>query len=255
MIILTKKKTLFVVVLALCVIILAVVLWFLNQEKSVEVNNKLDSLKITDVNRISTPEYDVDMAIEKGICKTGTIDDNFLNMQALYKKAFDSYLYTSLNIEKYDKVLEEYELRIIPDPKERNEMLSLSEMPSEYICGLNTIHIEQLDIDSIRLLQKYLDEGNTDIDDELLTMAKDTFPVVLSMNILTLNSFEKPKRSLQRGTPVIGICHYPEFDEVGDFVDIEKDKLRRSFVHELALEMQEKFSQEFGCDVLVLAMI
>lgn len=251
----TKKKILFGVIFLVGVLILIVFFLMFNLPNTTEKDNNLNSLKIVNIEDGSTQEYDVSMAIEKGICKDNKIDDNFLNMQALYKKVFDSYLYSVLDIKKYDKILSENELPIIPDLKEGNKELSLSYMPSEYICGLNTIHVERLDRNSVKLLQKYLDNNNTEINNELLALVADTFPVVLSTNAITLNRFRSRQFSLKENTLVLGISHYPEFDEKGDFVDINKDKLRRKFVNELALEMQDDFLKKLDYDILVLAII
>lgn len=137
------------------------------------VLNKKD-LRIEGINK--------QMAISKGLI-SGDDYSLYLNVQALYRKAFEKYLLSNVDLKKYDDILKESELDFgIIDDEHKYIFHEKSYMNLNYLYVRNYFYIEKLNDEYVELLLERLSNKNYDIDTVMFKMVEETFRDVINDN-------------------------------------------------------------------------
>jgi hypothetical protein len=199
--------------------------------------------------------YDLNLAIEKGLCGEDGFGKKYLYMQALYRKALENLLLESTNLKEFDDRLSSSELVFVPVPEKEQsfyQLYSTWDLQFVYLCS--NIPLERLDEDDLAILDFLIKGGKVDISSELTTLVRRTFSDVLIANpnldddVLCGYGYSgniSPNRSI-----VLEISNY-DFDENGNFRDISTNEARSNFMKKLAEEMQNTLSEQLGHRVIV----
>jgi hypothetical protein len=206
------------------------------------------ALSIPDSNDIEQTEYDVDLAIQKNICGKDGIDTNFLYVQALYRKALESYLFSALTISDFEKQINESELAFAPKTTSLSEPQEGSTWQFDFFYLLNTIHVEYLNASDIGILQSHIDDNKVDADDELLTLVKRTYPEVLRLNVKNFNTHLRlPNNTASVSNALLfGVSFAIQYDEEGNVADRENEQAKGDFIDSLIPEMERAFTEQLN---------
>lgn len=209
-------------------------------------------------NKILPLNYDIKLAVKKGLCTGMEFGDKYLNMQALYRKALEQYLSELLNLQIYDNMLTDSELRFIPIDKERESLYQkYSTFGYKYVYLRNNLPIEYLDKQDLSILEKYINDGKTDVTEELVKLVSRTYQYVII--VLHDRAEDTPigySNDGQKIAPnyalVLEIGHATEFDEEGNFVDTKNESKKRAYLtNEFIPFMEKKLSEQLGSTVIV----
>jgi len=108
--------------------------------------------------------YDIDLAIERGLATSAGFSDRYLNMQALYRRALEQYLAEKLSLNMFDEMLATNELRFIPVPDERRDFYHrYSTFGFQYIYLRNNLPIERLSVEDLDVLSSYIEMGHSSV--------------------------------------------------------------------------------------------
>jgi hypothetical protein len=127
--------------------------------------------------------YDMDLARALGLATDGTFSREYLNMQALYRKALEHYLAERLNLVEFDEMLSSSELDFIPLSEDRFDFYQrYSTFGFQYIYLRNNLPIERLSPDDLDILRRYIHAGNSNVTEELLDLVARTFKRVITVD-------------------------------------------------------------------------
>jgi|GEM_PF-2850667 len=120
--------------------------------------------------------YDIRLAWRKGLTAGDNFSREYLNMQALYRKALEQYLEETLNLSEFDESLVNSELGFVPLSKKEMEFhQKYSYFDFQFIYLRNNLPIERLDKEELDILRKYIRARNSDVTEELLDLVSGTF--------------------------------------------------------------------------------
>jgi len=195
------------------------------------------------------PSYDLQMAIEKGLCGEDGFGSKYLHMQALYRLVFESWLLESTSLRKFDDRLHDSDLGFLPIVRSGWEYpRTFSTLGLPFIYMANNIPIERLDEDDLLLLLTALESGRTDITPELSDMVKRTFPDIIVANYDRNTNIGYRHNLSGPSAPryaIILVMENEDFDEVGNFRDsAEVNQARAEFMAILAEEMEQVLSAQ-----------
>ena len=124
--------------------------------------------------------YDIRLARRKGLTAGDNFSREYLNMQALYRKALELYLEETLNLSEFDESLANSELGFVPLPeKNMGFHQKYSYFDFQFIYLRNNLPIERLDKEELDILRKYIRAGNSDVTEELLDLVSGTFQKII----------------------------------------------------------------------------
>jgi len=204
---------------------------------------------------VTPMNYDLRMAIEKGLCGEEGFGEKYLYMQALYRKVFESWLVETTTLKEFNDRLAKSELAFGAAPENKQEFYqfySTMDLPFVYLCS--NIPIERLEKEDLALLQTSIESGKADVTPQLTSMVKRTFSDVLiafpklgddDLCGYGYGGDVSPNRSV-----VLEIRNY-DFDEQGNFRDPENNAKRDAYLKELAEEMQQALSKQIDHRVIV----
>ena len=199
--------------------------------------------------------YDLQLAINKGLCGEDGFGEKYLYMQALYRKVLESWLLESTSLREFNNQLANSNLGFGSVPENQQEFYqyySTMDLPFVYLCS--NIPIERLDSGDLTLLQSAIENGKAGVTQELMDMAKRTFSDVLmafpDLGDDVLCGYGhggdlSPNRSI-----VLGIRNY-DYDENGNFRDPANNAKRDEYMKNLAEEMQQTLSEQIKSRVIV----
>jgi hypothetical protein len=178
-------------------------------------------------------QYDYELIVEKGLGNSKKkLSDDYKLMQALYKKAFITYIADKLDIKKYDEELANSELNFISDESD-SYMGAKYYLGTKYFMILNPCYIERLDKSDLELLRRTIETGNAEVTEELDGMVQRTWPEITRINgkyedfyVMTNKS---PKYKFPNNAIVLGIGKETYKDENGN-VDMSKEVIKDDFL-------------------------
>jgi len=199
--------------------------------------------------------YDLQLAIDKGLCGEDGFGEKYLYMQALYRKVFESWFLEFTSLREFNDRLVNSDLNFAPAPEKRQsfyQLYSTWDLQFVYLCS--NIPIERLSEDDLSLLQSQVESGTADISSVLTAMVKRTFSDVL---MACPNKDDDVFCGYGRGgdispnrSVVLEIKNY-NFDESGNFRDYSNNAARREYMEKLAEEMQQTLSGQIKHRVIV----
>ena len=205
---------------------------------------------------IVTPmNYDLQLAVEKGLCGNDGFGEKYLYMQALYRKGFESWLLKTTSLRDFDDRLSNSELNFAPMPRSQQSFYQrYSTWGLQFIYLCNNIPIERLSKNDLQLLYSQVENGSADINQELENMIKRTFSDVLmayphlgesALCGYGFNGNFSPNRSI-----ALEISNN-DYDEEGNYRDFSTNIDRIDLMESLANEMQNVLSEQLGHRVVV----
>lgn len=207
---------------------------------------------------IKPMNYDVKLAIEKGLCHSSGFDEKYLIAQTLYRRFLEQYLSERLSLQAFDDILANSELRFIPiSDDEKNFYQKYSTFGFKYIYLRNNLPIERLEKTDLDAIEAYINSGSTDATDELMEIVQRTFTDVIIANPnLDSNSnigFSNDGQKIAPNNAVVfEVGHAVEFDEKGNFVNTATEVKKDDYIEkELIPKMSKQLSEELGEKVVV----
>lgn len=221
----------------------------------------LKELKIpraVQLNTVSPQSYDLNLAAEKAICDKKEFCLNFMYVQALYRKGLDQYLMEKLDLKKYDDLLANSSLRFIKrDNDSQNVYQQTSSLPLSYIYLHNNIYIERLDRSTLDFLQNRIDSQKLNVDAELIQIVRKTYSKVIKVfpdeKVPVKGVYSRDGKKIASNNAVIfEIGHQSEFDEKGNYVSLENEAHKKTYLkEELIPQLEAEFSKKLKCPVTI----
>lgn len=210
------------------------------------------------LNRILPQSYDLSLVVAKKICDEEMFCDNYLYIQALYRKGLDQYFLKELGLKKYDELLTSSKLRFITRGKEhQNVYQESSTLAFNYIYLHNNLYVERLDEKMVNFLQNRINNHQLDVDAELLQVVKETYPAVIKVfpdkksPVKVLYSLDGKKLAWPNAV-IFEIGHQSEFDRNGNYVSRENEINKNKYLQEkLIPQMESELSKKLNLPVSV----
>jgi len=206
------------------------------------------------------PSLDLKLAKEKNLCDGNEFSNEYLYIQAFYRKTFEHYIVNEIDLEKYNNILKESNLRFIPcDEVKQNVYQRLSKLGFEFIYLRNNIHIERLSKEDIELIKNEMKQ-NIMSEEELFDFIRRTQSEVLSQydiktgkpNELVKVGYSLDGRKIAWSNAIIfEIAHQSEFNDKGGYVDSKNEVAKYEFLENLILQMEQEFSEKLDLPVSV----
>jgi hypothetical protein len=231
-----------------------------------EIYNESSDLsypKGDEIKELSPDSFNYELAESKGLCKGETLNDKYFMLQALYKKTFEEYLITRIDIKKFDDELKDSELKFISGREKHKSIYQKYDyMNLTFIYLINNIHVEKLDDSDLELLQTSLKQYNGEISDELIKMIEKTYQSVITITYKSINDDNdydvlygntiNGERRVPNNALVLEINTIPEYDKEGNYVDREKEVVKDDYIDDMIARMEEEFTVELRIPVEVL---
>ncbi len=189
--------------------------------------------------------------------------DLYLNLSNLYKFLFEQYLTYNVNLDKYDKMLTESNLKIIPANKDNPTLNGLNEyLNYKYIYMLNYFFIEKLDESDLNVLKGINDITKIDTN-AIYDLINRTFKDVINNNYVK-NHYEDSEykicyssiaseENLARNNAVVLKIYYSVVDENLELNEtIEKNKQIKNLIKYVSDQIKKDIESKISinCDVL-----
>jgi len=210
------------------------------------------------MNSLMPSNYDLELAVEKGLGTSEGFSNRYLNMQALYRKALEQYLAEKLNIRYFDEVLIESELGFIPVPDERMGFYQrYSTFGFSFVHLRNHLPIERLSIEDLDILSRYIEARSSSVTEDLLELVSRTYRNIIiaweGQESDTLIGFSNDgEQAAPNNSLVLVVAHRPAFGEDGNLISTpDEERARREFImYELIPQMEATFSEALGIPVV-----
>jgi len=212
-------------------------------------------------NDIIPNNYDLELAIEKGLATSEGFSDLYLNMQALYRKALEQYLSERLNLGMFDEMLISDELRFIP---RSDEGMSFHQRYStfgfSFIYLRNNLPIERLSEGDLEVLRNYINDGSSEVTEPLLELVARTYARVISVHDEDDSGeggglayyCNRPNCGAPNDALVFEIDQIAEINESGRFTDRDNEIRKREYlVNEFIPLMEQILSEKLDRPVVV----
>lgn len=118
--------------------------------------------------------YDLSLAIEKGLASEDGFSDEYFEIQALYRCVLENYISATLNLELYETMISV--TNIVPQKEDmQNIYRRYSTMHSQYFYLRNNIYIERLDQADLDMLAAAIKDGEAYIFRDIVYLVQRTF--------------------------------------------------------------------------------
>ena len=143
-----------------------------------------NELKIFDKNMILNNRVNFDVARQKNLIN-GEDYSVYALIQSLYLKTLEQYIYSYVDLKKYDDEIANSNLDfgLVPDDR-KLAYQKISYMNLKYIYIRNFLFIEKLNINDLETFWGRIKNRNYVIDDELLKIVERTFKDVIDNNFV-----------------------------------------------------------------------
>jgi len=204
------------------------------------------------------PNYDLQLAIEKGLTGGDRFGEKYLYMQALYRKVFENWLLENSTLRQFDNRLSSSDLSFLPAFENRQVFhQQFSSMDLQFIYVVNNTPIERLQEDDLDLLYAMIKTGQSEITPELTEMVVRTFSDVMMAFPDRPDNDYNGFRSGGAGPATTNRSIVLEIRNVntgedGNFRDSEENRRARSvYLENLAEEMAQVLSEQISHVVIV----
>ena len=125
---------------------------------------------------------DIDLLISKEL-GTDNINDKYYTLYKNYKLLLDKYLVKKLNLDKYDKMIDESGLKFIPIKNEDMDYYQyISCMNLKYIYLRNNLYVEKLSKENIDKIINLNDNDLNNPNGDINKIIEDTFLDIINVN-------------------------------------------------------------------------
>ncbi len=238
----------------------------MKSEKIVNENNKklLDEwvLSNKDIKKCKPAwTFNYKRAKKKGLSDDGkTFNDKYFYIQAAYKLALSKYLKENIGLVEYDEQISKSELKFI-EAKDDKKSIFQKNNPSgmKFFFIRSNIYAENLSKEDIKTIEDAL-LNSDDITKDILCIVKDTYKDVLSC-VREDEGNKEHKIIYEAGALyygealntalVIGVADSYEFNDEGNFVSIENEKLKEEYIKKLSEQIMTEFSDKLQMPVQI----
>ena len=181
-----------------------------------------------------------------------TTEEGNLDMECenKYMELLGSYLKEQLELERYDKAVEE--LGCLPlDKEEQSEAQKRANMGLKYVYLRNDLHLERLAEEDVKILKESLGKEEGEEREKAMEVVVRTFPIC-TMPVLAEDEEEKNftyvydntvdaqsgARNVTIDSLVLQIATQSEYDDAGEYVNPDKERKKREELYKLAEQME-----------------
>jgi len=203
--------------------------------------------------------YNLQLAVVKGLCTPWSkYDEKYLYMQALYRKVLEQYLLEQLDLQIYDDMLADSELRFLPVAQEEMSFYQkYSTFGFQYIYLRSNLPIERLSKKDLSILEQCIRSNKTDVTDELLELVARTYHIVVTAyqkkeSDMPIGFSNDGRKVAPNEALVLEVRHAREYDENGNIVDGKNEREKKDYVEKEFLPlMQEKLAKEVEIEIVI----
>jgi len=225
-------------------------------DKEILVPSVEEAMEFVSSRLIGPCTFDHELARSRGLIGEGnTLTNEYLKAQAIYRAAFYQYLNNKVNISQYEKMLDETGYNFIQRDISRQHLYQrFGSFGNRFIFLRNNFYIERLHQDDVNILIEASDE------DALVDLAARTYRDVIRINPRentdkNTYTYDAGVLSGYREVPNAALLLYiafaSEFNEAGDFVSRENEKIKVEIAQKLAIQMQEELTAVLGHPAVV----
>ena len=232
----------------------------MDKEQIVMWNKEIRVPSVEEAKSFAPTSFDFSLARSTGLIdKDDHLTDRYLEAQAVYKAAFSQYLIKAANFGQYEKGLNESGYTFVPAKYEnQNVYQRYGSLDSRFFFIRNNFHIERLSTDDLKTLVEF-----TDDEEALVTLAERTYKDVIKLlppDVSTENFmiYEFDALSVTKAHDnalLLFLTHTWEFDDIGNLISIENERVKEKFADNFTIQMQEQLSKTFGTRTVVYARI
>ena len=203
--------------------------------------------------------FDKNMAIEKGIYD-GKDATMYIKMTNLYKKAFEKYLCSEINLKEYDKKILDSGLGFGASEIKAHNLNHLQKFWNlKLFSNLNLFFVEKLDPKDLQLLRETIDQKNHSYS-ELKTMVAATYKDVIKDDIVNNNGSPYVNYSnvneieyFRNGAVALKIGFTLTTSTWDKYVFFDMESKRNNLLEDVVASIESKVKEKMGtdCDVLV----
>lgn len=210
--------------------------------------------------RLYPADYDVEMAKEKELSNTSIYEDRFLLLQSGYRAIFNAFLCDRASLNKYQNSLDISDLSF---PKSsRTEYSEIGAFGRNNIYIRNTLFVERLSNEDIKLIFDAIDGETIKIDNALLSMVERTWKEIVVVQLdqdepnesyeIVYDEDGINKISAFNDSLVLELAYDVEFDSMGNILNKENEKAKCEYATDLANKMEAEISDKLSCHVAVI---
>lgn len=198
---------------------------------------------------------DYSLAESKGLINNGELNNEYFLLQSIYSNLLEQYINSKINIKSIEEDLDNRGYRSVEDnDKDIYQYIS----NNKYFYVRNTLYVEKLPMDYIRLL---LSKNPEVLSEEYTKLIEDTYKTVI-----TTDSFKLQEFNLSYGPQSSGEYFMPNNSLVFGFRLAEEDAslypnddawfedycTRRAYISDLLPKLEQEFSDKLNtkCGIL-----
>lgn len=175
-------------------------------------------------------------------------------VEDIYREGLSQYILETLELEQYDKTLEDSEMRYIPnDSKHMKESQMVDRLGLTYIYLRNDIHTDRLTQEETDILLK--EDSSNSFSKEAMDVIKRTYPDVISAKKIEKPEDKKVETSYDSklhsdfvtvDSLVLIIGTMSEFDENGNYIDRNHEKEKMDELEKFCEQMEKDLNGKLG---------
>jgi hypothetical protein len=193
-----------------------------------------------------------ELAHSKGITSTIELDENYFNLQSIYKEHLEKYLFEALNLKQYEEKITSNNFEFVEiDKGKQDPYQKFSSLDLKYIYLRNNIHIEKLNTEDLEILKG----NNIDLISE---MVKRTYKDVITINYSNVNTSYGPvtPNYFAPMNAIVFIIRYKsndnELDESKYFKGVGEKK---KYIDDLIIEMEKEIYTKLDMPTKIIQII
>jgi len=225
-------------------------------DKEIIVPSVEEAMEFVSPRLIGPCSFDRELARSRGLIGEGNIlTSEYLKAQAIYRAAFYQYLNKKVNINQYERMLDESEYNFIQRDVSRQHLYQrFGSFENRYIFLRNNFYIERLDQDDVNMLNEASDKY------ALIELTARTYKDVIRINPrentdANIYTYDAGVLSGNIEVPNAAVLLYiafdMEFDDAEEDVYFENFKIMEEFARKVADQMQEDLTEALGHTVIV----
>ena len=184
--------------------------------------------------------------------QTTTTEEGNLDMECenRYMELLGSYLKEQLELERYDKAVEELGC-VSLNKEDQSDAQKRRNMGLTYIYLRNDLHLERLAEEDVKVLRESLGKEEGEEREKAMEVVVRTFPIC-TMPVLAQDEEEKNfpyvydntvdaqsgARNVTIDSLVLQIATQSEYDDAGEYVNPDKERQKREELYKLAEQME-----------------
>lgn len=189
--------------------------------------------------------------------ETEKYDEDYLLLQAAYLAAFNTFLQEKVDIDKYQKELDDSEVEFIYTDK--TIYYKIGSFGRKNISLRNTPFIERLSEEQKKVLSDAIGKGTIDVTEAILNMVELTWKELIAVKleegvdepytiVYDMDAFEHEAMS---DALAFEICYETQYDENENIFDEELEKNKYDQILSLKKKMEEEIAEKLDCNVMV----